>query len=81
MTTDILVIGSGLAGCAAALAAAKRNAEVTLLTRCSQPEESNTLWAHGGIIYEGENDSPRWRSKARLEPRVPPGKAPRRTRG
>ncbi len=59
MTTDILVIGSGLAGCAAALAAAKRNAEVTLLTRCSQPEESNTLWAQGGIIYEGENDSPR----------------------
>jgi L-aspartate oxidase len=58
MKTDILIIGSGLAGCAAALAAAKRNAEVTLLTRSSEPEESNTFWAQGGIIYEGEHDSP-----------------------
>jgi L-aspartate oxidase len=58
MKTDILIIGSGLAGCAAAWAAAKRNVEVTLLTRSSQPEESNTFWAQGGIIYQGENDSP-----------------------
>ncbi len=58
MVTDILIIGSGLAGCAAALAAAKRNVEVTLVTRSSQPEESNTFWAQGGIIYQGENDSP-----------------------
>ena len=58
MKTDILIIGSGLAGCAAAWAAAKRNVEVTLVTRSSQPEESNTLWAQGGIIYRGENDSP-----------------------
>ena len=58
MRTDILIIGSGLAGCAAAWAAAKRNVEVTLLTRSSQPEESNTFWAQGGIIYQGENDSP-----------------------
>lgn len=58
MRTDILVIGSGLAGCAAAWAAAQRNVEVTLLTRSSQPEESNTFWAQGGIIYQGENDSP-----------------------
>ena len=57
MKSDILIIGSGLAGCAAALAAAKRNAEVTLLTRSSEPEESNTFWAQGGIIYEGEHDS------------------------
>ena len=58
MKTDILIIGSGLAGCAAAWAAAKHNVEVTLLTRSSQPEESNTFWAQGGIIYQGENDSP-----------------------
>jgi L-aspartate oxidase len=58
MKTDILIIGTGLAGCAAAWAAAKRNVEVTLLTRSSQPEESNTFWAQGGIIYQGENDSP-----------------------
>lgn len=58
MKTDILIIGTGLAGCAAALEAAKRNVEVTLLTRSSRPEESSTLWAQGGIIYQGEDDSP-----------------------
>ena len=40
------------------MAAAKRNVEVTLVTRSSEPEESNTFWAQGGIIYEGEHDSP-----------------------
>jgi L-aspartate oxidase len=49
--TDILVIGSGLAGLAAAWHAAKRGCEVTLLTRASQPQESNTYQAQGGIIY------------------------------
>lgn len=56
--TDVLVIGSGLAGCATAWAAAKNGAEVTLITRAEHPEESNTFWAQGGIIYEGKNDSP-----------------------
>ena len=58
METDILIIGSGLAGCAAAWAAAKKSVEVTVLTRSARPEESNTFWAQGGIIYEGKNDSP-----------------------
>ena len=56
--TDILVIGSGLAGLAAAWNAAKRGCEVALLTRASNPQDSNTSWAQGGIIYRGENDSP-----------------------
>ncbi|MGH9327035.1 MAG: L-aspartate oxidase [Terriglobia bacterium] len=59
LRTDVLVIGSGLAGCAAAWAAAKQGAEVVMITRAGQPEESNTLWAQGGIIYKGKNDSPR----------------------
>ncbi|NJD67519.1 MAG: L-aspartate oxidase [Candidatus Methylomirabilota bacterium] len=58
MNTDILIIGSGLAGYAAALAAAKRDVEVTLLTRSPHPEESSTYWAQGGIIYQGADDSP-----------------------
>lgn len=49
--TDILVIGSGLAGLSSAWAAAKRSCHVTLLTRASRPEESNTYQAQGGIIY------------------------------
>lgn len=56
--TDVLVIGSGLAGCAAAWAAAQQGAEVIMITRAPRPEESNTFWAQGGIIYEGKNDSP-----------------------
>jgi L-aspartate oxidase len=57
--TDVLVIGSGLAGLAAAWDAAKRGCEVILLTRASRPEESNTYQAQGGIIYRarrGEAD-------------------------
>ncbi len=58
MTTDILVIGSGLAGCSAAWAAAQQGADVVVITRAPHPEESNTFLAQGGIIYEGRNDSP-----------------------
>jgi L-aspartate oxidase len=58
ITTDVLVIGSGLAGCAAAWAAAQKGAEVIMITRSPQPEESNTFWAQGGIIFEGKDDSP-----------------------
>ena len=56
--TDVLVIGSGLAGCAAALAAARGGARVLMLTKQARPEESNTLYAQGGIIYRGRVDSP-----------------------
>src|SRR5258706_9573545 len=56
--TDILVIGSGLAGLAAAWEAAKLGCEVTLLTRASDPEDSNTTHAQGGIIYRGRDESP-----------------------
>jgi L-aspartate oxidase len=56
--TDVLVIGSGLAGCAAALAAARGGSRVLMLTKQERPEESNTLYAQGGIIYRGKVDSP-----------------------
>jgi L-aspartate oxidase len=56
--TDVLVIGSGLAGCAAALAAARGGSRVVMLTKHARPEESNTLYAQGGIIYRGKVDSP-----------------------
>ncbi len=56
--TDILVIGSGLGGLAAAWEAAKRGCQVTLLTRTHDPKDSNTNWAQGGIIYRGPNEQP-----------------------
>src|SRR5665213_3733760 len=56
--TDVLVIGSGLGGLAAAWEAAKRGCQVTLLTRTHDPKDSNTNWAQGGIIYRGRDESP-----------------------
>ncbi|SDD03890.1 L-aspartate oxidase [Natrinema hispanicum] len=48
-TTDVLVVGSGIAGCAAALSAAREGAEVLLLTKATKPEDASTDWAQGGI--------------------------------
>jgi L-aspartate oxidase len=47
--TDVLVVGSGIAGCAAALAAAREGSEVTLATKASRPEAAASWWAQGGI--------------------------------
>ncbi len=58
LETDVLVIGSGIAGGITALQLARAGASVVLVTRTNVPEESNTLYAQGGIIYRGENDSP-----------------------
>jgi L-aspartate oxidase len=46
--TDVLVIGSGVAGLRAAIAAAENGAETLLLTKDTL-EQSNTWWAQGGI--------------------------------
>jgi L-aspartate oxidase len=58
METDVLVIGSGIAGCAAALAAAEAGADVLIVSKETDPTETNTLYAQGGIIYRGAHDSP-----------------------
>jgi len=55
---DVLVIGSGIAGCSTALALARYGLQVTLITNAFEPEESNTKYAQGGIIAEGIDDSP-----------------------
>lgn len=49
LSVDILVIGSGIAGCAAALNASQTNADVLLVTKASRPAEITTDWAQGGI--------------------------------
>ena len=56
--SDVLVIGSGIAGCVCALDLADAGIGVTLVTRAALPEESNTLYAQGGIVYQGVGDSP-----------------------
>lgn len=56
--TDVLVLGCGIAGATAALLLADGGAQVTVATRAQVPEDSNTRWAQGGIIFRGEADSP-----------------------
>jgi len=55
---DILILGTGAAGCAAALTAADAGARVLLVTKGNDLLESNTARAQGGIIARGEDDSP-----------------------
>lgn len=48
-STDVLVLGSGIAGLSAALGAARHGASVTIATKATQPEGASTWWAQGGI--------------------------------
>lgn len=57
--TDVLVLGTGIAGATAALRLAKSGAQVTLVTRAERAAETNTYYAQGGIVYRGIDDSPR----------------------
>ena len=53
--TGVLVLGSGIAGCAAALSAAREGSEVLLATKASRPQESTSWWAQGGIAVSRSN--------------------------
>jgi len=54
-TTDVLVIGSGIAGCAAALAATGQGADVTIATKATRPEGASSWWAQGGIAVSKDD--------------------------
>ncbi len=54
-TADVLVVGSGIAGCAATLAAARAGADVLLLTKAERPDGASTDWAQGGISTTGSD--------------------------
>lgn len=56
--SDVLVIGAGIAGATTALALADAGLSVTVVSRGTRPQDSNTFWAQGGIIYRGVDDSP-----------------------
>lgn len=48
LRTDVLVLGAGIAGCAAALQAADAGASVLLLTK-TPFTDTNSAWAQGGV--------------------------------
>src|SRR6266496_5882664 len=54
----VVVLGTGIAGLTASFCLASAGIKVLLVTKASDPKDCNTFWAQGGIIYEGENDSP-----------------------
>ena len=53
---DVLVIGSGAAGCACALAAAEAGRQVGLITKAAELRESNTFHAQGGVVGRPPDD-------------------------
>jgi len=58
LQTDILVIGCGIAGASAALRLAQDSQrQITVITRATEAEESNSRYAQGGIVTLGEDDS------------------------
>ena len=56
--TEVLVLGTGIAGATTALRLAQAGIDVTLVTRAEDATDTNTDWAQGGIIFRGEGDSP-----------------------
>ncbi|MBM3464497.1 MAG: FAD-dependent oxidoreductase [Armatimonadetes bacterium] len=52
--TDVLVVGGGIAGLTAAIRVADLGHAVTVINRAESPQESNTRYAQGGIIWEDE---------------------------
>jgi L-aspartate oxidase len=58
LEAEVLIIGTGIAGCTTALTLADGGVPVTIVTRAKTPEDANTYWAQGGIIYKGKGDTP-----------------------
>ncbi|WP_254279161.1 L-aspartate oxidase [Haloarcula marina] len=54
-TSDVLVVGSGLAGLAAALGATRQGDDVTLVTKATRPEGASSWWAQGGIAVSRDD--------------------------
>jgi L-aspartate oxidase len=55
VTTDVLVIGSGVAGCATALAAARAGEDVSVVTKAERPADATSWWAQGGVAVSREH--------------------------
>lgn len=58
MEFEILIIGSGIAACSSAIQLAEHFDNIAMITKESDPEETTTYYAQGGIIYKGDDDTP-----------------------
>jgi L-aspartate oxidase len=56
--TQILILGSGLAGALSAIIAAEKGFKVTIITKTDDLLSGSSRYAQGGIIYKGDNDTP-----------------------
>jgi L-aspartate oxidase len=54
-TSAVLVVGSGIAGLAAALGAVREGSDVTIATKATRPEGSSSWWAQGGIAVSRDH--------------------------
>lgn len=58
LKADVLIVGTGIAGCVAALKLAEnKKSKILLITKDKDTKQSSTLYAQGGIIARGPNDS------------------------
>ncbi len=55
--TDVLILGTGIAGLSSAVALAEKSLNITIVTREEDPSTTNTVWAQGGIIYPKGSES------------------------
>lgn len=55
--TQVLIIGSGIGGCSAAIHLARAGIKVIIVTPAKDMNESSTWHAQGGIVTLGEDDS------------------------
>jgi len=58
LKSDVLVIGSGIAGSVAALTLAETGADVILLTAGADLFSGNTSLAQGGVVFHSQEDDP-----------------------
>ena len=55
---DVVILGTGIGGLTAALAAADEGRAVAVISKETALAECNTRYAQGGIVASGEDDSP-----------------------
>ena len=59
LETDVLIIGSGIAGSSAALTLAEAGIDTVLVSKGKDFSETNTQYAQGGIACQGREEDPR----------------------